>query len=126
MDLDSTDVRKFLGIDRMARDIKALREIPSLLNRLEFMMATAKEQLDNLSVKVDDLVADVRAAREALEADRDNLSDEGQEALDTLSAKLDAFDAEVGDADGSDVPAEEPVTEEPTVPVDTGEDTSNR
>jgi len=102
VELDSQDVQRFLGIDRIRRDIKQLREIPALLERLEFMMATAREQLDNLSAKVDDLVSDVRAAREALEADRENLSEDGQAALDTLAAKVDAFDAEVGDADGSD------------------------
>ena len=44
-----------------------------------------------LSAKVDDLVADVRAAKDALEADRDSLSNEGQAALDTLAAKIDAL-----------------------------------
>lgn len=83
------------------------------LNHLESMMATEAEQLNALSAKFDDLVADVRAALAALVAQRDNLSVEGQAALDALVAKVDAFDAEVGDADGSDTPPPEP-TPEPT------------
>jgi hypothetical protein len=77
------------------------------LNRMEQMMATEAEQIGALTTKVDDLVADVRAALEALEAERDNLGAEGQAALDTLTAKVEAFDAEIGDADGSDVPEPE-------------------
>lgn len=73
-------------------------------------MATAAEQLNELSAKVDDLVADVRALVDQLEAERENLTEAGQAALDGLVAKVDAFDAEIGDADGSDTPPEpEPV-----------------
>lgn len=67
-------------------------------------MASEVEQLTALSAKVDDLIADVRAAVELLEADRANFSEPGQEAFDALAAKVAAFDAEVGDADGSDTP----------------------
>lgn len=76
--------------------------------RLETVMATATEQLTALSTKVDDLVSDVRAALDILRADRENLTTEAQTALDGLVAKVDAFDAEVGDADGSDTPPLEP------------------
>lgn len=72
------------------------------LDRLERMMATATEQLNTLSGKVDDLIADVRAALVVI--DGDELSDEAQAKLDELSGKIDAFDTEVGDADGSDTP----------------------
>lgn len=94
-----------------------LAGIADVKNLLEEFMATEAEQIGALSVKVDDLIADVRAALATLEADRDNLGAEGQAALDTLAAKVDAFDAEVGDADGSDTPTEptpEPVPGEPT------------
>src|SRR5688572_11944198 len=76
------------------------------LNRMEQLMATEAEQINALTVKVDDLVADVRAALAALEAERENLGADGQAALDALTAKVEAFDAEVGDADGSDTPPE--------------------
>lgn len=71
---------------------------------LEVLMATATEQLTALSTKVDDLISDVRAALATI--DGDELSPEAQAALDALTAKVDAFDAEVGDADGSDTPAQ--------------------
>lgn len=89
-------------------------------------MATAKEQLNVLSTKVDDLVADVRAAKEALEADRENLSTEGQQALDDLTAKVDAFDAEIGDADSSDTtaPTPEPAPEPTPTPGEPGPSSS--
>lgn len=114
MELDSRDAQRFLGIDRIRRDVRTLLEIPALLTVLEEQMATAREQLNDLSTKVDDLVADVRAAKEALEADRENLSPDGQTALDELSQKIEAFDAEVGDADSSDTPTppEEPAPTE--------------
>jgi len=81
-------------------------------------MATAKQQIDALSTKVDglsavtaDVAADFNAFKTAMEAERDNLSDEGQAALDAANAKLDAaraqlndLDVAVGDADGSEVP----------------------
>jgi hypothetical protein len=66
------------------------------------------EAIGALDAKVTDLIADVRAALAALEADRDNLGAAGQAALDALTAKVDAFDAEVGDADGSDNPPPTP------------------
>lgn len=71
-------------------------------------MASEAEQITALSAKVDDLIADVRAAVELLEADRANFSEPGQEAFDALAAKLDSFDQEIGDADGSDTPPVEP------------------
>lgn len=88
---------------------RLVRETHSKVMEIGVQMATAAEQLNTLSGKVDDLVADVRAALEQLEADRENLSEAGQAALDTLVAKIDAFDAEIGDADGSDTPDPEPV-----------------
>lgn len=89
--------------------LAAFTIILNALTRMEEAMATEAEQINALSAKVDDLIADVRAALAALEADRDNLGEAGQAALDALSDKLAAFDAEVGDADGSDTPEPEPV-----------------
>jgi hypothetical protein len=77
-----------------------LKPIRAELRKLGKDMATATEQLTALSAKVDDLVADVRAALAVINGD--TLSTEAQAALDGVNAKLDAFDAEVGDADGSD------------------------
>ncbi|MEU8334818.1 hypothetical protein [Micromonospora tulbaghiae] len=83
------------------------------LTRLETAMATAAEQLNTLSTKVDDLVSDVRAALDILRSERDNFSPDAQTAFDQLDQKVAAFDAEIGDADGSDTPA---TPEEPTEP----------
>jgi hypothetical protein len=101
VDINSAEIRRLLGLDQLG-------EITALLIRLENHMATAREQLNTMSGKLDDIVADVRAFRDAAEADRQNLSPEAQEAFDSLSAKVDAFDAEVGDADGSDNPPTPP------------------
>lgn len=62
-------------------------------------MSQETDALAALSAKLDTLIADVRAALAALNADAGNLSPEGQAALDDLNAKVDAFGAEVGDAD---------------------------
>jgi DNA anti-recombination protein RmuC len=118
-DRDREFIRRYLGITKLLEEVAGLQTVPLQLQRMERKMATAKTQLDALSTKVDDLVADVRAALGALGADRENLSDDGQAALDQLSAKVDAFDAEIGDADGSDTAAP-PVDE---TPVDDGSTT---
>lgn len=76
-----------------------------LIYRQEKLMATAAEQINTLAAKVDDIAADFRALRDAMNAERENLTPDGQAALDAANAKLDAFDTEVGDADGSDTPA---------------------
>jgi len=75
-----------------------------VLEMLGEFMATAAEQLNLLNTKLDDLIADIRAALEALNAERENLTPTGQAALDAITVKVDAFDAEIGDADGSDTP----------------------
>lgn len=86
-----------------------LSPVLTRLEHLENLMATEAEQITALSAKVDDVINDVRAALAILTADKANFSVEGQAAFDALSAKVDAFDAEVGDADGSDTPPEAPV-----------------
>ena len=81
-----------------------LGPVTAQLTRMEHSMATEAEQITALEAKVDDVIADVRAALAILVAERADLSPEGQAALDALTAKVEAFDAEVGDADGSDTP----------------------
>ena len=84
--------------------LDALTELVTQVISIKELMMTEAEQITTLTAKVDDLVADVRAALAALAADRDNLGPDGQAALDALTAKVEAFDTEVGDADGSDTP----------------------
>lgn len=78
--------------------------ITTRLDALEAIVATAAEQINALSAKVDDIAADFSALVAALNAERENLTEAGQAALDAASAKLDALDVAVGDADGSDTP----------------------
>jgi hypothetical protein len=81
------------------------------LERLEHLMATAAEQIDALSAKIDDIAADFTALVAAMNAERENLTPTGQAALDAANTKADALDAAVGDADGSDTPPVEPAPE---------------
>jgi uncharacterized coiled-coil protein SlyX len=87
-------IRRYLGIDLIA----------SVLSELESAMATTKEQLDAANGKLDTLMNDVRAALAALNANSGKLDAEAQQALDDLNTKLDSYDTEVGDADGSNTP----------------------
>lgn len=101
-----TWLRRVLDVDETTR---RLHHLIRHVHHLEELMATATEQLTELSTKVDDLISDVRAALAVINDDQ--LSPQAQEALDGLSAKIAAFDTEVGDADGSDTPAEPEPTE---------------
>ena len=92
-------IRRFLGI-----------------NHLEELMASATEQLTALSTKVDDLINDVRAALQVI--NQDDLSETAQAELDRLAAKVEAFDTEVGDADGSDTPTPGPGDDGDVLPED--------
>jgi chromosome segregation ATPase len=85
----------------------ALAALVLVLNKLESLeasVATAAEQITALSAKVDDIAADFTALVTALNAERENLTEAGQAALDAANAKLEALDVAVGDADGSDTP----------------------
>src|SRR5687767_11449281 len=82
--------------------------ILSKIDAMEARMTQETDAINALSAKVDDLIGDVRAALDILRTERDSLGAEGQAALDTLTAKVDAFDTEVGDADGSDTPPPPP------------------
>ncbi len=111
-----------------ADPLSVLALILTGINRLENLMATAAEQITALADKIStqgavivDIAADFRALREAMQAERENLTPAGQAALDEANTQADAvntrlaeLDDEVGDADGSDTP-ETPV--DPEAPV---------
>ncbi len=84
--------------------VTALRRVlgTDVLTEMRFDMASAAEQLNALNDRLDDLVRDVRANTEILQTKAGQLDEEGQAALDRLSSNIASFDAEVGDADGSD------------------------
>lgn len=77
-------------------------ELHARLDRMETAMANEAEQLNTVLSKLTDVHADVRAK---LDQVRGELSPEGQAKLDEVTAALDNFDQEIGDADGSDTPA---------------------
>jgi uncharacterized membrane protein YccC len=82
------------------------------LPRMETLMATATEQLNQLNDKVSDIRSDFDAFKTAVETGNSTLDAEAQEAYDRLAANLGGLDTAVGDADGSDTPPVEPT--EPT------------
>jgi hypothetical protein len=98
--------------------LEALLLILSKLTTLETLVATAAEQINALTARVQaqgalltDVAADFAAFKDAMEAERENLTPNGQAALDGANAALDAvatglsnLDVAVGDADGSDTP----------------------
>lgn len=97
-------------------NVPGLDTVLAQLDRLEQLMATAAEQIQALDAKVTaqgDLLTDVKADFDALlaamNAERENLTEAGQAALDAANANVDArtaqlaeLDAAIGDADGSD------------------------
>jgi uncharacterized coiled-coil protein SlyX len=111
--------------------LQALLLILSRFDALEALVATAAEQIDALTARVDaqgalltDVAADFAAFKTAMEAERENLTAAGQAAVDRANASLDSvgqrltdLDIAVGDADGSDTPPVEPEpTPEPPIP----------
>lgn len=83
----------------------ALQRIESTLKRMELLMASEIENLNQIKQKVADVHADVKAK---LDDVRGEVSPEGQAAFDEVLASLDTFDSEIGDADGSDNPPANP------------------
>lgn len=91
-----------------------VRGLPGRLTEMENAMTSAREAIDQVSTRLDAFVADVNAEIDTLKTKAGQLDDEGQAALERLSGKIDAAHEVVGDADGSETPAEpatDPVTE---------------
>lgn len=104
------------GVDAFLRDLAQL-EIATSLQELSNMGKQSEEigklsdKFDNLSGVVTTIHSDFEALRAAMQADRENLSADGQAALDAANAKADALsrqlqdlDVEVGSAGNSDIP----------------------
>ncbi len=83
----------------------------SRITTLEEQMSNASEQIDAITGRFEDFVNDVNAELNILREHAGNLDVEAQGALDRLSAKLQAADAVIGDADGSE--AIDPAQQEP-------------
>jgi hypothetical protein len=106
----------------------ALERIERAQSRMEIAMARETDALNEIKSKLADVHADVRAK---LDEVRGELSEDGQRSLDEVAEALRSFDEEIGDADGSDTPAE-PATDAnppagegtvvaPDVPADGGD-----
>lgn len=107
-------------IYRALREVLGITEVLTRLSRLETDMASAAEQITELGNKVEgvgavlaDVAADFAAFRQAMEAERENLTEAGQAALNEATAKAEVaaqrasdLDVAIGDADGSDLPTE--------------------
>lgn len=78
------------------------------VSALEETVANEVEQLSELKANFTDFVADVNAKVAALEEAQGNFDVAGQAAFDDLKASVDAAQAALGDADGSDTPPVEP------------------
>lgn len=82
-------------------NVPGLDTVLAGITRLEQLMANETVVLGAISAKLDAIFADVRAL---LVSERAQLSDEGQVQADNIVGALDAFAAEIGDADGSETP----------------------
>jgi len=80
------------------------------------LMVTQAEAITGIAAKLTDILADFRALRDAMLAERENLTEAGQAALDAANVTLTELDTEVGDADGSDTPPPPPEPEPVPVP----------
>ncbi len=84
----------------------AIERIEYKINDLGVQMATAKQQLDELKTQLSDTTADVLAKLDQLTQQLGQLDPEAQATLDEIKAGVQSLDEAVGDADGSDTPAE--------------------
>lgn len=98
--------------------VAALRRLlgTDVLTEMRFDMASAAEQITVLNARFEDLVRDVKANTEILQTKAGLLDEEGQAALDRLSSNIADFDAQIGDADGSDADAAPAAGDEPETP----------
>ncbi len=85
-------IRYWLGTDRIPH--------------LEELMANATTQLTELKAAFVDFSADVDAKLDQLLAAQGELQPDAQVVFDEIKAAVAAADGRVGDADGSDTPAE--------------------
>jgi len=96
------------GWDHLMADISKLLDLPVRLKKMEAVMAKAKDQLDALTAKVDDVANDVRALKDAADRAGEEFSPEVQQAFDQLVSRVDELDTTAGDADGSDTGGQTP------------------
>lgn len=77
-----------------------------ILYRLEKHMTAQNDKLTALAADLNSFYADVTAKLDQLNAQTDDFNPEAQATFDSIKALVAEKHAAVGDADGSDVPAE--------------------
>ncbi len=80
------------------------RDILRALTRLEKIMASAAQQLNDLKAQLADTTSDILAKLDQLEAAQGDLNPDAQAVLDEIKSAVQDLDDRVGDADGSDQP----------------------
>lgn len=85
-------------------------------------MSQEVDALNEIKTRLADIHADVKARLDVVAGE---LSAEGKSEVEAIKSALDSFDAEIGDADGSDTPEAPPVDAgeppvDPTVPAENG------
>jgi hypothetical protein len=85
--------------------------------QLEVAVATITQQLTELKAQFTDFAGDVDARLAQLAEAQGTFTPEAQALFDELRASVQAADAKVGDADGSETPAEPTDPAEPDAPV---------
>lgn len=76
-------------------------KIDGRLRRMEHTMSQEVDALNEIKTKLAAVHDDVKARLNVVAGE---LSAEGKTQVDAITAALDAFDAEIGDADGSEAP----------------------
>lgn len=79
--------------------VRWMRMVEATLHRMEIKMSQEVDALNEIKAKLEDVHADVKARLDVVAGE---LSAEGRAEVERIKDALDSFDAEVGDADGSD------------------------
>lgn len=102
MGFSLSDAERFLDLEETITAIRTTQ-----LHQGE-LMVTQAQAIDLVATRLTDILADFRALRDAMLAERENLTAEGQAALDRANVVVEDLDTEIGDADGSDTPPPPP------------------
>jgi len=92
--------------ERLLAALAAIARIESKIDTLGDSMASAAQQLTDLKTQLADTTADVLAKIQQLTDQLGQLPPDAQATLDDIKAGVQQLDDAVGDADGSDTPAE--------------------
>lgn len=99
----------------------SLGHIEAVLRRMETIMSAEVDALNEIKTRLADIHDDVKARLDVVAGE---LSEEGKSEVEAIKSALDSFDAEIGDADGSETPPvdepADPLPTDPSVPVENG------